>query len=83
MIDLLSRKTASGDLDVNLALHHLANHEWGLARTAIENGLAKGGLSEPNMAGILLQDIYARLGINPARRLESSAPGRQQKTPWR
>ena len=63
MLDLLSRKTTRGDLDVNLARRHLACHEWGRARLALERGLAKGGLSEPAQARILLQEVRDRLGV--------------------
>ena len=57
MIDMLSKKVASGDLCISLALRHLRNHEWGLAKMAIEEGIAKGQLSEPNNARTLLKNI--------------------------
>ena len=50
MLDLLCRKSSSGDLDVNLAMRHLASHEWGRARMTLERALAKGRLSEPEQA---------------------------------
>ncbi len=65
MIDVLSRKVAAGDLYINLARRHLANHEWGEARIAVEKGIAKGRLSDPRQAGRLLRDICSRLGIDP------------------
>ena len=63
MLDLLCRKSGCGDLDVNLARRHLACHEWGRARLALERGLAKGRLSEPEQARLLLQEIRDRMGI--------------------
>ena len=63
MLDLLTMKSASGDLCINLAAQYLGQHEWGLAKKAVEEGLAKGHLSEPDRAHALLQDIYRRLGM--------------------
>ncbi|MCB1696090.1 MAG: hypothetical protein H6987_03515 [Pseudomonadales bacterium] len=63
MIDLLSRNARSGDIYINIALLHLENQEWGRARMALENGISKGRLSEPDKASALLQDTYRRLGI--------------------
>ncbi|MDA9091648.1 hypothetical protein OAE19_02245 [Porticoccaceae bacterium] len=60
---MLSKKSSSGDLYIDLAMRHLENHEWGLARMAIHNGIAKGRLSEPDQACAILQDVYDRLGI--------------------
>lgn len=64
MIELLSRKSTSGDLLISLARHHLENHEWGLARLAVEDGLARGHLSDPDLAHELLQDVARRMGVN-------------------
>ncbi len=69
MLDLLCRKSSSGDLDVNLARHHLASHEWGRARMTLERALAKGRLSEPEQARILLQEVRDRLGVRGAKKL--------------
>jgi hypothetical protein len=69
MLDLLCRKSNCGDLEVNLAMRHLANHEWGRARMALERGLAKGLLSEPEQAHLLLQEVRARLGVRGAEKL--------------
>lgn len=63
MIDFLTTKSVSGDLCINRAVQHLDQHEWGLARRAVEEGLAKGHLTEPDRARELLRDIYRRLGI--------------------
>lgn len=62
MLDLLCRKSNGGNLDVNLAREHLARHEWGQARMALERGLAKGGLSEPQEARALLREVLACTG---------------------
>jgi len=64
MIDLLSKKTASGALYLNIAMRHLRNHEWGLARKAVEDAIAKGGLSAPVQARTLLSEIQDRLVRN-------------------
>lgn len=64
MIDLLSKKVRSGDIYINIALQHLLNQEWGRARMALENGISKGQLSEPDKAIALLQDTNRRLGIS-------------------
>lgn len=63
MIDLLSKKARGGDLYINIARQYLDGHEWGRARMALEKGIAKGRLSEPDKASALLQDTYIRLGI--------------------
>ena len=44
---------------------HLARHEWGLARMALEDGLSKGGLNDHFEAEKLLQDICRRLHSGP------------------
>ena len=61
MIDALTMKSASGDLYVNLAKLHLSNHEWGLARRAVESGLEKGELSDFAEARRLLGEIISLL----------------------
>jgi len=50
---------------------HLARHEWGLARMALEDGLSKGGLNDLIEAEELLRDICRRLhnGPEPAQRI--------------
>lgn len=68
MLDLLCRKSSNGDLDVNLARRHLASHEWGRARMTLERALAKGRLSEPEQARILLQEVRDRLGVRGAKK---------------
>lgn len=69
MLDLLCRRSTCGDLEVNLARYHLACHEWGRARLALERGLAKGRLSEPEQARMLLQEVWDRLGVRGAEEL--------------
>jgi hypothetical protein len=69
MLDLLCRKSSSGDLDVNLARRHLANHEWGRARMTLERALDKGRLSEPETVSTLLQEVCDRLGVRGAKKL--------------
>ena len=64
MIDLLSRKSSSGDLCINQAMQYLDQHEWGLAKMAVKRGMAKGHLTEPDRAQALLEDICGRLGID-------------------
>jgi hypothetical protein len=64
MLDLLSGKSSSGDLYVNLAVRHLEGHEWGQAKMAIEKGLSKGRLTEPDKAVRLLQDVCYRMGVS-------------------
>jgi Tfp pilus assembly protein PilF len=61
MIDLLAKKTASGNLHINLALQYLRKHEWGLARKALEEGMSKGQLAEPEQADKLFREIHERL----------------------
>jgi hypothetical protein len=63
VLELLAKKSSGGDLSVNLARQHLLNHEWGLARMAVEDALARGRLSEPNQARLLQAEIYYRLGL--------------------
>jgi hypothetical protein len=69
MLDLLCRKSSSGDLDVNLAMRQLASHEWGRARMTLERALAKGRLSEPETVSTLLQEVCDRLGVRGAKEL--------------
>ena len=63
MIDALTMKLVSGDLYVNLAKLHLTNHEWGLARKAIDSGLAKGELSDLAEARRLSREISCLLSV--------------------
>jgi len=63
MIEHLSKKSVSGDLSINLAKRYLANDEWGLARRALEEGLKKGELSDPEQAHRLFDDVCQRLSI--------------------
>ena len=58
MIDLLAQKSLGGNIYINKAKLHLAKHEWGLARLAIEEAMAKGGLDERHEAEALLQDVH-------------------------
>lgn len=64
MIEELAKKVHSGDVFVGLAALHLSNNEWGRAKTAIDQALRKGGLSDQNRAISLLEDINGRLGIS-------------------
>ena len=68
MLDLLCRRSSCADLDINLARQYLARHEWGQARMALERGLAKGRLSEPEKARDLLQEVCERLGVRVSAR---------------
>ena len=61
MIELLARKSRSGDVSINKAKQHLARHEWGLARLALEEGMSKGGLHDQREVDRLLEDIRHRL----------------------
>jgi len=61
MIEMLSKKTSRGDLYLALARQYLAHQEWGLARKAAEDALAKGSLSEPQLAIELFAEISEKL----------------------
>ena len=65
MLELLAKKSSRGDLCVNLARQHLLNHEWGLARMAVEDALARGQLSDFELVRSLQAEIYDRLGLGP------------------
>ncbi|MCB1847254.1 MAG: hypothetical protein KDI04_07650 [Halieaceae bacterium] len=65
MIEIVARKAATGEVSINKARMHLARHEWGLARMALEDGLSKGGLIDHFEAEELLQDICNRLHNGP------------------
>ena len=71
MIDMVARKALTGEVCVNKARMHLARHEWGLARMALEDGLSKGGLDDLIEAQKLLQEVCRRLhnGADPDRRI--------------
>jgi len=61
MIEIVARKALTGEVCINKARMHLARHEWGLARMALEDGLSKGGLHDDFEAAELLRDICRRL----------------------
>jgi len=67
MIDLVARKSMGGEVCINKAKMHLARHEWGLARMAVEDGIHKGGLDDHGEVERLLQDILLRLGVGSSR----------------
>ena len=62
MIQLLARKSFSGELYVRIAKMHLENHEWGRALTAIDEALEKGGLVDGQEAYRLRGEICSLLG---------------------
>lgn len=66
MIELLAKKSHCGDLSINKAKQHLARHEWGLARMALEEGLSKGGVLDLREVETLLEDIRQRLLNRPS-----------------
>ncbi len=61
MLELISRKSSTGDISVNLAEHYLARQEWGRARMALLRGLEKGGLTRPARAHELMLAIETQL----------------------
>ena len=65
MIDLLAQKALGGAIYINKAKLHLAKHEWGLARLAIEEAMAKGGLDERHEAEALRKDVHHILWSRP------------------
>ncbi len=64
MIQLLARKSKTGDVSIQLARQLLERNEWGLALKALEEAFRKGGLSDPYQARRLLQDVSQRLGLD-------------------
>ena len=64
MLHLLAKKSTSGEMSVNLAEHYLANHEWGLAKQAIEEALSKSGLLDMDHALRLLGDVCLCMGVS-------------------
>ena len=69
MLDLLCQKSVCGDLDVNLARRLLDCHEWGRVWLALERGMAKGRLSEPEQVRMLMQEVCDSLSIKNAGNL--------------
>jgi hypothetical protein len=65
VIDLLAQKSLGGNVYINKAKLHLAKHEWGLARLAIEEAMAKGGLDEQHEAETLRKDVDQILWSRP------------------
>ena len=65
MIDLLASKSRSGEIFLNKARQHLARHEWGQARMAIEQGLNKGGLNDRREGQQLLDEVSRCLSGTP------------------
>ena len=64
MLHLLAKKSTTGEVSVNLAEHYLANHEWGLAKQAIEEALSKGNILDADYALRLLGDVCHRMGVS-------------------
>ena len=62
MIRGLARRSRNGDLYLNLAQQLLDHQEWGLARKAVENALARETLSDRGGAEKLKVEIESRLG---------------------
>lgn len=62
MIEMLARKSAGGDVYLNLARAYLENCEWGRARSAIEEALEKGGLTDAAEALRLRREVDVLLG---------------------
>jgi len=62
MIEDLARRSRNGGLYLNLAKQLLDHQEWGLARTAVENALARETLSDRGGAEKLKVEIESRLG---------------------
>ena len=58
----LARRSSNGDLYLNLAQQLLDHQEWGLARKAVENALARETLSDRGGAEKLKVEIESRLG---------------------
>ena len=65
MIELLAKKARCGDVSINKAKQHLARHEWGLARMALEEGVNKGGHYNQREVDRLLEEIRRRLSMSP------------------
>ena len=63
MLEIISKKSKSGDLYINLARQYLDSHEWGLAKKAVEQGFIRGRLSEPGRAHALKEEIHQCMGI--------------------
>lgn len=74
MIDLVASKSCSGEIFLNKARQHLARHEWGQARMAIERGLSKGGLKNLREGQQLLDEVSRRLWDIPERASPATGP---------
>ena len=64
IVERLAGRSCTGDLYVNLAEMYLREHEWGFALRAIERGMHKGQLSDPEAARDLRTRIGRLLGLN-------------------
>jgi Tfp pilus assembly protein PilF len=62
MIKLLAKRSSAGQIYLNVAKKYLSEHEWGLARHAIEIALEKGHLVDVEEGHRLRGKIYALLG---------------------
>jgi len=65
MLDLVARKSSTGEVYLNIARAYLRKHEWGMARMAIEDALSKGHLRDPAKAHRLSREISRRLSTRP------------------
>ena len=63
IVETLAERSLTGDLFVDLAEMYLGKHEWGLAFRAVERGIGKGRLSDPDHAARLREEIGMILGL--------------------
>lgn len=72
ILEKLAIQSSSGDLYVRMAEIYLSEKEYGQAFGAINRGLDKGNLSEPNTAHELYTEIGKLLGISGFKTLEDA-----------
>ena len=67
---LLEKKLQSGNCSIQIGKILLEQHSWGDAARALNNGIAKGNLEDPNEASALLMTCHGMM--NGSGQLESS-----------
>lgn len=61
ILEVLSRASNSGNVDVQLGEMYLQKHLWGMAVIKLERGVSRGGVDDLSYAYMLLSKGYAKL----------------------
>lgn len=59
---VLAKQSPHGDLDLLLAKHYLASHQWSLALRHVENSIKKGNRFDSGIVNPIKRELSLRLG---------------------